>query len=104
MNIADAYKFTELKVLTWNIEGLKTNQYYLIDFLFNHKPDLAFLSEPQVYSCDAAIILDDLKDIYLYELNSGESTNLIIPYVKSRDNGGTLAMWNKWLDPHINIM
>ena len=66
-------------------------------------PDLVFLSEPQVYQTDINAYTTGLQHEYCYRLNSDDLLDPDLPQVKSRAIGGSLAMWRKWLDPHIVI-
>ena len=66
-------------------------------------PDVVFLSEPQVYQTDISVYTTGLQHEYCYQLNSDDLFDPDLPQVKSRAIGGTLAMWRKWLDPHIAI-
>ena len=68
-----------------------------------HLPDLVFLSEPQVYQTDINQYTTGIQHEYCYSLNSDDLMDPDLPLVKSRATGGTLAMWRKWLDPHISV-
>ena len=55
---------------SWNIEGLKRNIHSLKYFIDLHKPELIFLSEPQVFQCDVNAILETVHGQFSYHLNS----------------------------------
>ena len=44
-----------------------------------------------------------LRHEYCFHLNSDDLYDPELPQIKSRAVGGTLAMWRKWLDPHITV-
>ena len=90
-----------MKVLTWNIEGLKRNSYNLQHFVSIHKPDLVFLSEPQIYSCDLDKTMSIFSNYSVPLLNSADIFDPSLPLEKSRAKGGTLAMWKTSLDPYV---
>ena len=55
--------------MTWNVEGLHRNIHSLKYFIDLHKPHLVFLSEPQTFQCDAALLLQPVRGCYSYQLN-----------------------------------
>ena len=89
--------------MTWNCEGIKANIYTLTDILSHHKPDLCFLSEPQLFNADAHIIKGVLADEYSFFLNSDDLYEPDMPIQKSRSFGGTLCLWKRSLDPYITV-
>ena len=78
--------------LSWNIEGLARNIHNLQHFIYKHKPDLVFLSEPQVFACDVDSLMSFLKKDYEYNLNSSDRYDLSLPLVKSKAVGGTMIL------------
>ena len=89
--------------MTWNIEGIKPHQYFLSEALLSQLPDLVFLSEPQAFQCDMDPAMKSVCHEYCHWLNSEDLYDQDLPLVKSKSKGGTLAMWRKWLDPHISV-
>ena len=55
---------TKLVCLSWNIEGVQRNIYNLIYVLDSHKPQLVFLSEPQMFQHDLNLIMKLLVGMY----------------------------------------
>ena len=90
--------------LTWNCEGIKNNFFFLKNALSKYKVDLACLSEPQIYQCDAKHILKNLEGEYCWHLNSDDLLDQELPLVKSRAHGGTLMLWSRELDPYIEVI
>ena len=89
--------------MTWNIEGLKTNEYVFSDLLLDNLPDLVFISEPQVYQTDVHFYLKHIKHEYLFYLNSDDRHDPELPLLKSCSHGGTLLFWLNELDPYVRI-
>ena len=87
--------------MTWNIEGFHRNIHSLKFFIEEYNPDLIFLSEPQMYLCNADLDFQYLKGDFSYELNSPDQFDPELPLVKSRAEGGTMVIWRNSLDPHI---
>ena len=59
-----------LKILTWNIEGLKRNIFNLKHFISLTSPDLLFLSEPNIFSHDQGPPMNHFRSEYYCYLNS----------------------------------
>ena len=72
--------------------------------LSDARPTFAFLSEPQLFQCDADQILQYVKGEYCWQLNSDDLLDPELPLNKSRSNGGTLLLWLKDLDPYIEVV
>ena len=89
--------------MTWNVEGIKANIHVLTDTLLSCLPDIAFLSEPQLFQTDLPQQMQYVHHEYCYWLSSDDLIDPELPLVKSRATGGTLVMWRKWLDPHISV-
>ena len=89
--------------MTWNVEGIKSHAYVLSDVLLSHLPDMAFLSEPMIFQTDLENSMSYVQHEYCYWLSSEDLHEPDIPLIKSKAAGGTLAMWRKWLDPHISV-
>ena len=94
----------EFRALTWNCEGVKNNIFKLNSVLLNNNVSFAFISEPQLYQCDAASIFQYLEGDYCWSLNSHDILDPELPLVKSRAIGGTLMLWQKELDPFIEVL
>ena len=93
-----------LTVLTWNIEGLKRNVFVLSDILRGKNCSLAFLSEPQAYQSDLHYVSQYLGSDYYLTLNSDDLYDTELPLYKSKAKGGTMVLWQKWLDPYIQVI
>ena len=104
VNHTDANERITLIALTWNCEGLKTNIFTLKSILNKISPDLCFLSEPQLFQCDAQPILDYIKGEYCFALNSDDMHDPELPLVKNKSVGGTLCLWRKHLDPYVSVI
>ena len=89
--------------MTWNIENIKPNQYFLSDLLLSQQPDIVHISEPQTYQSDIALCMNNVKHEYCYWLNSDDIYDPDLPLEKSKAVGGTLAMWRTWLDPYLHV-
>ena len=63
-----------------------------------------FLSEPQLYKCDARLALAPLLPTYCYHLNSEDEYHPDLALDRRQAHGGTLALWHSALDPFISIL
>ena len=88
--------------MTWNIEGLRRNIYNLKHFLGIYKPDIIFLSEPQIFAHDVDLVMKYLCGEYCYSLNSADNYDQELPFTKSRAHGGTMVLWKSCHDPYIS--
>ena len=93
-----------MKIISWNIEGLQRNIYNLDHFLLKYKPSLVFLSEPQIFVCDVARVMELFGDKFKYSLNSEDCHDLDLPLDRVRAKGGTMAMWHSSLDQYITVL
>ena len=91
------------KALTWNIEGLSRNIFNLKHFLDLHQPDLAFLSEPQIFTNDIDNVIRPISHSYRVALNSVDEYDPYLPLIKSKAFGGTMVLWKTEFDPFITI-
>ena len=89
--------------MSWNLEGLRRNIYNLSHFVNIHKPDLVFLSEPQIHSCNLDLAARPLSSTYLYSLNSADKYDPELPLVRSKAYGGTMVLWKIQHDPFITV-
>ena len=89
--------------MSWNLEGLRRNIYNLSHFVNIHKPDLVFLSEPQIHSCNLDLAARPLSGTYLYSLNSADKYDPELPLVRSKAYGGTMVLWKIQHDPFITV-
>ena len=89
--------------MTWNIECIKPNQFFLCDLLLSQQPDIVHIAEPQCYQGDIALCMNNVKHEYNYWLNSDDIYDPDLPLEKSKAVGGTLAMWRNWLDPYLHV-
>ena len=92
-----------LKIMTWNLEGIKRNIFTLNHFLSQSSADLIFLSEPNIFSHDLEQLKHHFDDKYNFYLNSEDKFDNESPFYKNRTFGGTMALWKHGLDPHITI-
>jgi hypothetical protein len=90
-----------LKCISWNIEGIKRNHVNLKHFCDQHKPDLVFLSEPQIFHCDVPLLTPHFQGQYALLLNSEETESPNLAIESCRSHGGTMVMWRTELDPYI---
>ena len=86
--------------MTWNIEGLKRNIHNLVHFCNTYQPDLIFLSEPQIFTCDVEQLMSFLKGSYSYSLNSADIHDPEIPLLNMKAKGGTMILWKQEHDPY----
>ena len=70
-------------------------------FLTAYSPDIIFLSEPQIYSCDVGSLMDFFRDRYSFLLNSEDKYDDALPLRRSHAHGGTMMMWRNDLHPFI---
>ena len=89
--------------MTWNIESIKSHIYVLCGILTDKRPDLVFISEPQIFQSDISETMSCLKGEYVFHLNSDDLHDPELALIKSRAVGGTLVMWRKWIDPYVTI-
>ena len=87
----------------WNIEGLRRNYRSLRFFIEQLSPSLIFLSEPMLFQCDVASIVEFLPYTH-YHLNSEDLYDESLPMERLRSKGGTMALWPANLDPFISIL
>ena len=97
-------EFLDLKCLSWNIEGFRRNHQNLRFFCDELKPDLIFLSEPQLFQCDIALLTKPFTGEFSVILNSEETNNPDLALDTTKANGGTLVMWRSKLDPYIVVL
>ena len=88
--------------MTWNIEGLRRNAHNLHFFLSKYKPDLVFLSEPQIFACDVDHTMDIFSD-YKYYPNLPDDFDCNLPFERQQPKGGTLAMWHSSIDKFVTV-
>ena len=86
------------------LRGIKNNIFLLKSILCDNKVCFAFISEPQLYQCDANQIFQYLEGEYCWHLNSDDVLDPELPMVRSRAHGGTLTLWLKELDPYIEVI
>ena len=72
-----------------------------MSFLNQYNISIAFLSEPQLFQCDAKLYLTPISNKYCYLLNSEDKFQPDLPMEKNKAWGGTLALWRKELDPFV---
>ena len=101
---AKALQSNNYRALTWNCEGLKNNIFKLTSVPLNNNVTFAFLSEPQLYQCDTASIFQYLEGDYCWSLNSHDILDPELPLIKSKAIGGTLMLWQRDLDPFIEVL
>ena len=65
--------------------------------------DMAFLSEPKVFSHDMQKFMRHFAPDYCYYLNSDVKHDLDLPLSRSQAFGGTLVLWKSSLDSFISV-
>ena len=65
--------------------------------------DMAFLSEPKVFSHDMQKFMRHFAPDYCYYLNSDDKHDLDLPLSRSQAFGGTLVLWKSSLDSFISV-
>ena len=95
---------TNVTCFSWNIEGVKRNLHSLKHFIDLHKPELIFLSEPQIFQCDVNVLLETVQGQFSHHLNSEDlhQPDLALDHPKAK--GGTLALWTLTLDPFVTVI
>ena len=89
--------------LCWNIEEFGRNILNLKSLVNTYSPDIIFLSEPQIYSCDVQQVMKYLIGDYCYYLNSHDKFDPSLPLTRSKAHGGTMALWKQRYDPYITV-
>ena len=97
-------EFEEFTAMSWNCEGIKNNIFLIKSILAESNISFVFLSEPQLYQCDAGQIFQYINGEYCWHLNSDDLLDPELPLVKSRAHGGTLCLWLKELDPYVEVI
>ena len=90
--------------VSWNIEGFKRNKCNLKYFTDIFKPNLIFVSEPNLYQCDLSLATQIFKGEYCSFLNSSDLHDQSLPLSRSIAQGGTMIMWKVEHDPYITII
>ena len=93
-----------IKSLTWNVENLKKNKFALKDFVDLVSPDFIFLNETQTFQFEANTATDIFLSKYSYYLNSDDSFDQELPYIRNRSHGGTMVLWKKSLDQYVTLI
>ena len=93
-----------MSALTWNCENLKNSVYELHNILEKAKPSFAFLSEPQLFQCDANQFFQYIWGGYCWHLNSEDLHDPELPMTQNRSFGGTAVLWQKNLDPYVEVV
>ena len=88
-----------VKCLTWNIEGMKRNIFGLKHFLDIEKPQLVFLSEPQLFSFELNYCLKYLQGDYCCALNSEDKGDPELSLIHNKAKGGTMLLRRKDVTP-----
>ena len=76
----------------------------LLNFVDNMLPDLIFLSEPQLFQCDAEALTSMFRGKYCYNLNSEDVHCPELPLAVRKAHGGTMVLWKVELDPYIRVL
>ena len=92
-----------LKVMTWNIEGLRRNLFNLKYFLESYGVDLAFLSEPQTFSVDMKQLMSHIGWTFCAELNSDDKYDQEAPLFHNKSYGGTMVIWKQAIDKYVTV-
>ena len=91
-------------MISWNIENFKKNLFSLKNFTDLHRPDLIFISEPQIFQSDLQNCMTYFYGDYSSSLNSEDFHNPDLALSKTKAKGGTLVMWKNYLSPFITII
>ena len=92
-----------MTVLSWNIEGARRGAQALAHLSSLQPTALMFLSEPQLFLCDASLALSPMTG-YSFHLNSEDATLPSMAMDQRRAWGGTLALWHSSLDPFVTVL
>ena len=93
-----------LTLISWNIENFKKNLFSLKTFTDLHKPDLVFISEPQIFQSELQHCMNYFSGEYSSSLNSEDFHNPELALFKTKAKGGTLVMWRNCLSPFITVI
>ena len=91
-------------LISWNIENFKKNLFSLKSFTDLYKPDLVFISEPQIFQSDLQHCMTYFCGDYSSSLNSEDFHSPDLALYKTKAKGGTLVMWRNFLSPFITIL
>ena len=91
-------------VMSWNCENLKNNIHVLNQVLCSEKLLLVSLSETQLFQCDAYQVMHFVESEYNYFLNSDDFHDPELPTTNNRSLGGTMLLWNKDIDPYVEVL
>lgn len=91
-------------IMSWNCENLKNNIHVLKQALCTNRFLLVSLSETQLFQCDAYQVMQSVKSEYNYFLNSDDLHDPDLPSLKNRSLGGTMLLWDKDIDPYIEVL
>ena len=89
--------------MTWNVENIKRNLFNLKYFTDRYKPQLIFLSEPMIFQSDLPLITRYFRGEYSVALNSEDLHDPDLMLTTSKAKGGTMVMWQKYLDPYVTV-
>ena len=67
------------------------------------KPDLIFLSEPQIFMSDLPYCQKFFQGDYCSELNSEDKYEVEKSMTRSKASGGTMVLWRKSIDKFVTI-
>ena len=83
---------------------MKNSIVELKNVLTKSRPSFAFLREPQLFQCDAKQTFQFVEGEYCWHLNSEDVLDPELPTISSRSHGGTVALWQRELDPHVEVV
>ena len=92
-----------MTVISWNIEGARRGAQALSHLSSLQPTALVFLSEPQLFLCDASLALSSMSN-FSFHLNSEDSFLPSMAMDHRRAWGGTLALWHSSLDPFVTVL
>ena len=72
-------------------------------FINKYDPDLIFLSEPQIHSCNLDQTMKYLQGSYKVALNTADKLDPELPLFKSKATGGTAVLWKSIYDAHVSV-
>ena len=66
-------------------------------------PDFIFINETQTFQFEANTATDIFHSKYFYSLNSDDSFDQELPFIRNRSHGGTMVLWKQSLDQYVTL-
>ena len=83
---------------------MKNAIFALTNVLKDGNYTLISLSETQLFQCDDYVIKKVLSNNYKFYLNSDDRHDPNLPMTNRKSFGGTMLLWNSWVDPYLQII